>query len=281
MAGALNAYPQISFGVFADCQYCDCNTMGSRFYRNSIDKLDQCILQFNTDQNLEFVAGLGDLIDRDFESFNALKPILKESIHPVYHVTGNHDLEVDKDKLEMVPEALGLEQTYYSFEKEGWLFIFLDGNDITLNSANPEIVAKAEKMLAEMKTNDQPNANDWNGGIGSEQISWFEKQLKQAGAKNLKVVVFCHYPLLPLEAHTLWNQQEVLEILKKYNNVKLWLNGHNHAGNYVHRHGIHFLTMHAMVETENQNAFARITLSNNKIEIRGYGQEPDRTLNIE
>ena len=281
MTGALNVYPQISFGVFADCQYCDCNTMGSRFYRNSKGKLDQCIRRFNSDPNLEFVAGLGDLIDRDFESFNALKPILEESNYPVYHVTGNHDLAVDKDKLDKVPQALELGKTYYSFEKEGWHFVFLDGNEITLNSVNPEIVAKAEKMLSELKNNEQPNANDWNGGIGSEQISWLEKQLKQAAAKNLNVVVFCHYPLLPHEAHTLWNQKQVIEILKKYNNVKLWLNGHNHAGNYIQQHGIHFLTMRAMVETESQNAFARITLNNDKIEIRGYGQEPDRTLNIE
>lgn len=281
MTGALNSAAQINFGVFADCQYCDCNTLGSRFYRNSKDKLDKCIRHFNKDKNLEFLIGLGDLIDRDFESFIALKPILEKSIHPVYHVTGNHDLEVDKDKLEMVFEALGLEQTYYSFEKEGWLFVFLDGNDITFNSATPKIVEQAEKMLTEMKANNQPNSNDWNGGISSEQISWLEKQLKQAAAKNLKVVVFCHYPLLPLEAHTLWNQEEVLEVLKECSNVKLWLNGHNHTGNYVHRYGIHFLTMRAMVETEYQNAFARITLNDDNIEIRGCGQEPDRILNIE
>jgi predicted MPP superfamily phosphohydrolase len=281
MTSATNSFSQISFGIFADCQYCDCNPMGSRFYRNSKDKLDQCIRQFNSNLDLEFVAGLGDLIDRDFESFYALKPILKKSIHPVYHVTGNHDFEVDENRLGKVPEALGLEQTYYSFEKEGWLFVFLDGNDITHNSENPKIVKEAEKMLSELKNNAQPNANNWNGGMSKEQISWLEKQLKQAGTKNLKAVIFCHYPLLPLEAHTLWNQEVVLNVLKKYSNVKLWLNGHNHAGNYVHRHGIHFLTLQAMVETERQNAFARITLNDNTIEILGYGQESDRTLNIE
>jgi hypothetical protein len=61
---------QIKIGVFADCQYCDCETAGSRFYRNSPAKLEECINKFNSVEDIDFIIGLGDLIDRDFSSFD-------------------------------------------------------------------------------------------------------------------------------------------------------------------------------------------------------------------
>ena len=70
---------QIQLGVFADCQYCDCETAGNRHYRNSPAKLTDCIAEFNQNKNLEFVVGLGDLIDRDFTSFAKVNSILKGS----------------------------------------------------------------------------------------------------------------------------------------------------------------------------------------------------------
>jgi len=150
MITSLNVYAQIQIGIFADCQYCDCPTSGSRHYRNSLFKLKACIRHFNHNEQMAFVVGLGDLIDRDFRSFKSLEPILEKSVHPVYHVTGNHDFDVDKSLLEKVPEALGITQTYHSFEMKGWLFIFLDGNEITLQSNDPQTVRQAEKILLEL-----------------------------------------------------------------------------------------------------------------------------------
>lgn len=276
-----NTNAQLRLGVFADCQYCDCEPMGSRFYRSSPKKLLECIGRFNREENLAFVIGLGDLIDRNFSGFDTLQPILDQSNHSIYNIPGNHDFEVEKEKLVKVPKALGLEKTYYTVEKDDWLFVFLNGNEITFNSPNPEIVEKAGKMLADLKTAGKPNSYKWNGGMSQQQISWLEKQLKAAENNNQKVAIFCHYPLLPFEAHALWNAEEVLEVLKKYNPIKLWLNGHNHKGNYTKQNGIHFLTLRAMVETETQNAFSIITFSREKIEVDGFGREPDRNLLIE
>ncbi len=280
MANSKSTNAQLRLGVFADCQYCDCDPVGSRFYSNSPEKLRECITHFNREENLEFVVGLGDLIDRDFSSFDTLQPILDQSVHNIYNIPGNHDFEVEEEKLEKVPDALGLEKSYYTIEKTGWLFIFLNGNEITFDSQNPAIVKQAEKMLAELKAAEKPNSNDWNGGMSREQITWLDQQLSAAQDKNLKVALFCHYPLLPFEAHALWNAEKVLEVLKKYDHVKLWLNGHNHKGNYTKQHGIHFLTLQGMVETENENAFSIFTFSEDKIEVEGFGREPDRQLPI-
>lgn len=272
---------QIQFGVFADCQYCNCETAINRYYRNSLDKLETCIQTFNQNKKIKFVVGLGDLIDRDLASYDSVNAVLANSKHTVYNVAGNHDFGVKKDQLDQVPEKLHLSKTYYSFTKKGWMFIFLNGNEITVNSNHPEIVKQAEEMLSKLKQENKPNTYEWNGGMSQTQINWMEKQLQKAENKNLKVVLFCHYPLLPLEAHTLWNSEEVLAVLKKYNNVKLWLNGHNHAGNYAFQDGIYFVNLKGMVETENENAYAEVTLSDDKITIKGFGREPDRTLEIQ
>jgi len=215
-------FSQIKIGVFADCQHCDCETAGSRFYRNSLSKLEDCVTEFNETKKLKFAVGLGDLIDRDISSFESVNTILANSKHKVYHVIGNHDLAVDKKALEQVPDKLNLKETWYSFTKKGWHFIFLNGNDITFHSNNQEIAQMAKEMTDKLKKENKPNFYDWNGGIGSEQMKWLEKELQNADRKKLKVAIFCHYPLLPFEAHALWNSEEVLGTITKYRNVKLY-----------------------------------------------------------
>ena len=276
-----SSFAQVQFGAFADCQYCNCETAGSRFYRNSLGKLEVCIQQFNQNKRIKFVVGLGDLIDRNLASYDRVNAILDHSKHRVYNVAGNHDFGVEKNQLDQVPKKLHLQKTYYSFTKKNWMFIFLNGNEITVNSNDSEIVKQAETMLAKLKQENKPNTYEWNGGMSQEQINWMKQQLQKAENKNLKVVLFCHYPLLPLEAHTLWNSEEVLTILEKYDNVKLWLNGHNHAGNYAFQDGIYFVNLKGMVETANENAYSEVILSDNKIIIKGYGREPNRSLTIQ
>jgi predicted phosphodiesterase len=271
---------KVSFGLFADCQYCDCETRGSRFYRNSLAKLQECIDLFNTQDDLEFVAGLGDLIDRDYAGFEKINSVLSRSEHDIKHVLGNHDYEVEQVQIDKVAGILGLSSGYYSFNIRGWKFIFLNGNDITFKSADPGKIVKAKEMTQKIKEVGGPNYYEWNGGLGKIQLKWLDRQLKEADRKRLNAVLFCHYPVVPLEAHTLWNHHEVLEILRKHDSVKLWINGHNHAGGCEELNGIHFITLKGMVETENENAFARITLTNNSIKVTGYGREENRELTV-
>jgi len=269
---------EIHFGLFADCQYCDCNASGTRFYRNSLQKLGEAIDTFNKVKSLRFIAGLGDLIDRDMGSYGQLNPVLGKSAKKIVHVTGNHDFGVNPGELRKVPEKLGLKNTYHDRTIGDWCFIFLDGNEVTLNSENPGIVATAKELLGKLKSENKPNAYEWNGAISETQVKWLEDKLVKAEKKNKKVIIFCHYPLLPFEAHALWNSDRVIGILEKHKCVKAYFNGHNHAGNYVMKNGIHYITFRGMVETENKNAFALVTLKSSQIIIRGSGREQSRTL---
>jgi len=275
------SFSQVKIGVFADCQYCNCETAGTRFYRNSLSKLDDCITQFNRDKEIDFVVGLGDIIDRDFASFNSVNAILSKSKNEVYQLIGNHDLAVEKSLLEKVPAKINLNKTWYSFTKNDWHFVFLNGNDITFHSNDIKVVRQAQEMTDKLKKEGKPNFYDWNGGIGPKQLEWLEKELQKAENKKLKVAIFCHYPLLPFEAHALWNSEEVLAILTKHNGLKLYMNGHNHAGNYAFQNGIHFVNLKGMVETEYENAFSVISFSDKKIEIEGFGREKSKIFLLE
>ncbi len=271
---------QIKIGVFADCQYCDCDPAINRYYRNSLKKLEDCITEFNRDKNIEFVVGLGDLIDRDFSSFDPVNTVLGNSKSKVYHVKGNHDFEVDEKYFAMVPDKLNLKKNYYSIQKKNWQFIFLDGNEITLNSDNPEVIKKANQWIDKLTAENQPNNKTWNGGVSEQQQNWLVEQLEKATKKKQNVVLFCHYPILPLEAHALWNSKEILAVIEKYDCVKAWINGHNHSGNYARENGIHFINLKGMVDTETENAFSGITFSDKSIEIKGYGREQSKNLII-
>ena len=59
----------LKFGVIADPQYADKKPRGTRYYRESLAKLEAAIAELNK-QSLDFVVTLGDLIDEDYASFS-------------------------------------------------------------------------------------------------------------------------------------------------------------------------------------------------------------------
>ena len=68
--------PKLEFGVVPDVQYCDCEINGTRYYRNSVSKLIDASQVLNQ-ENVDFTVQLGDLIDRDLQSFSTILPIFK------------------------------------------------------------------------------------------------------------------------------------------------------------------------------------------------------------
>ena len=120
----------ITFGVIADCQYCDCPSSTQRFYRNSPAKLESCVRELNQ-HSLDFVVHLGDYIDKDFASFDTLQPVIAQLRAPLRQVLGNHDFSVAESLKRKVPKRMGLSNRFYSFTIKGWRFIALDGNDLS------------------------------------------------------------------------------------------------------------------------------------------------------
>jgi predicted phosphodiesterase len=277
---AKDADPELRFGVIADPQYADAEAKGSRFYRNSIKKLTTAITELNKHE-LDFTVTLGDVIDRDLKSFNAILPIYKKAKAPQTFVLGNHDFEVaDEDKAKVLP-TIGLEKIYYSQSVGDWHFIYLDGNDVSLyrHPKDDAITKLAKKTLNGLKILKKPQARPWNGAIGEAQMQWLAEQLDLAKKTNKRVIVFNHFPVFPLNnGHNLWNDHELVELLTSYKNVAAYMNGHNHRGNYAVHKGCHFINCKGMVEGRTATPFAIVKCYADRIEVDGFGTEPDRDL---
>ncbi len=270
--------PLFSFGVIADVQYADAEAAGTRFYRSSAGKLREALADLKSD-SVSFVINLGDLIDRDFKSYEPVMDLLDSSGLKIYHVTGNHDYSVETKYKKRLPVLNPSKKGYYSVTFENFRFIFLNGNEIsTYSTGNKASVKNASAALEAMKEKGEINAVDWNGGMSSEQISWLKTELGLSNAAGEKVFILCHFPLVPENVHNLLNYKEVLSVLENYHNIIAWMNGHNHAGNYGNFNMIHFVTFRGMVETDQVNSFARVDVYKNKIWITGTGREKNQIL---
>jgi manganese-dependent ADP-ribose/CDP-alcohol diphosphatase len=273
-----NTSPRVSFGVIADLQYCDSEPFKNRFYRNSIRKLEETKEQLNSRQ-LDFVINLGDMIDKDWESYEKILPYFKHIKAPVYHVLGNHDYEVEEDKKAMIPGKIRTKK-FYHFSLADWRFIVLGGNEISTfaNLPQSENYQLARNWLDQMESDEIVNANFWNGGIGKTQLDWLESVLKDVSLKGQKAVIFCHYPIFPPNKHNLLNDKELLTLLKNCKGVKMWINGHNHKGNYGLFEDIHFVNVKGMVEGKYESAWSVVDLYENQISISGSGIEVSARL---
>jgi 3',5'-cyclic AMP phosphodiesterase CpdA len=155
----------------------------------------------------------------------------------------------------------------------------LNGNEIsTYGTGNKKVAEEAQQLISKLKSDGEPNAIDWNGGLGMKQMIWFKNELDEALVKNQKVIILCHFPVWPENQHNLLNYREVLSLLEKYSNIIAWFNGHNHSGNYGNFNLIHCVTFRGMVETEANTSFAEVEIYRNKIWIKGSGREKSQIL---
>jgi manganese-dependent ADP-ribose/CDP-alcohol diphosphatase len=270
--------PSFEFGLITDIQYCDCDAAGVRYYRNSISKLQEATAELNR-HDLKFTVQMGDMIDRNVDSFNTILPYFNKIEGPKYNVLGNHDFAVTTDQ---VVKIVGMKNQYYDFAEKGWRFVVLDTNDLSLYANNPGSMKyqQAEKMYNQLKASGAKNAQTWNGGVGPEQMKWLHNVLQKSAKSNEKVVVIGHHPLYPANEHNAWNDTEIMRELESAGNVVAYFNGHNHAGNYGEKNGISYVNFHGMLDTADSNAYSVIQAFKDRLEIDGFGREPDRTIKV-
>ncbi|HCR28723.1 MAG TPA: hypothetical protein DIV79_01735 [Opitutae bacterium] len=261
------------FGAIADCQYCDADGAW-RQYRRSPQKLRECIADFNS-QSLTHVVHLGDFIDRDWESFDVVIPIIEKSKAPVRHVLGNHDFSVEDRFKELVPGRLGLEGRYYSFSVMNWRILVLDTNDLSLYAHAKGTAEYVQSLgIYEALGGDLPK---YNGGIGATQLEWLEKELVAADLAGQRVMLHSHHPVYPPGSHNAWNADEVVSLLERHDCVAVYMNGHNHRGAYGYKKGIHYVTLKGMVDTE-ETAYSVVSVFEDRIAVKGSGRQDDLSL---
>lgn len=276
-SGQTPTEPILTFGVIADIQYCDSDPAGTRFYRESLKKLSDAIVDFNG-LPLDCIITLGDMIDKNFSSFETVMPLFDNCKSPVYHTLGNHDFSIEKNHLNDLGPMLNTGIGYYSFAIKGIRFIILDSNDLSVYSPLEEKQDSANDLLRELKDAGAQHAYEWNGGIDNEQLTWLDNELKESTQKGEKVFLFSHHPLWPATGHNVLNYKSVLTILEPYDNIISAFCGHNHSGGYGNFDLIHFVNLKGMVETPDLNAYAVVEIYHNKIWIKGRGREKSQIL---
>ena len=266
--------PMFKIGAIADAQYADEDDAGARMYRRTPAKLVEAVGTLNRAE-IAFAVHLGDVIDGKEESYDTVLPLLAQLHCPMRFVLGNHDFGVPEDKKRSLPQRLGMPGRYYSFDHKGWRFVVLDGNDLSTYGwpAGSSEDLQSRKIHAEK----YPNAATWDGGIGPDQLQWLEQTLTAADSAGQKVALLCHFPIAPENPHNLWNANDVISLIAPHASVKLWLNGHNHDGNYGMVSGIHCLNLKGMLDTE-ETSYAVLSFYADKIAVKGYGRQTDRTL---
>ncbi len=244
-----------AFGVMADVQYGDMETTGKRHYRESLEKLKECVTDFNT-QDLAFTIQLGDIIngnttpEKTLSDLDTVFEAFKKLTMPVYHVIGNHCMNAGKDAL---VQKLGLESFYYDFTvpaAKGWRFIVLDGND------------------------------NGYGVLGVKQLEWLKQKLSEAKNNGEKVIILNHFAVLESAAahHRMKEPQPVLDLIHESKCVVAYFAGHDHAGGYAFEDNIHHVTFKGMVEAPVKNAYAVIKVYPHKMEIEGVGKQERKEL---
>ena len=247
--------PAATVGILADVQYGDKPTRGARDYRTSIDRLADCVRTLNA-SNVDFVMHLGDIIDgnatpaRTQTDLDAVLAVFKTLRAPVYHVVGNHCLTAGREKL---LQRIGLKRAYYDFahpKARGWRFVVLDGNDAGY------------------------------GVLGTKQLAWLADTLKRTGSAGEKVIVANHFALLKGAAkhHRMRTPNAILKVLDASPCVAAYITGHDHAGGFAVRRGVHHVTFKGMVEAPKHNAFAIMGIHADRLRITSYGKEPSGRL---
>jgi manganese-dependent ADP-ribose/CDP-alcohol diphosphatase len=265
----LDARPVFSFGLMTDVQYADKPNRQRMYYRSTLGRLRECVTELNR-HPLHFTIQLGDLMDGYVQPDKTQRPsdvrksqrdldrVLSELGRldtKLYHVVGNHCLRAGRETLH---KKLGIDRGYYDFVPrgvEGWRMVVLDSMGIEY------------------------------GELGKEQTEWLEATLARAGERNERVIIFNHFPLLK-ETTTRYdtifvdNQPAIRSILDRSGCVAAYFAGHDHAAAYAKDLGIHHVTFPAMAEANKSNAYAIVDVFADRIDIRGFGKTPSRTLRL-
>jgi Icc protein len=168
-----------------------------------------------------------------------------------YHVIGNHEMD-GGTSLEKALEYRNMKSSYYSFNKNGFHFIVLDGND----KKNPEV-------------------KGYQQFIGPAQVDWLKAELAKA---TVPIVIFSHQGLAHYssadEEYGVENYKEMQQILETHNaknpknKVIGCFNGHTHYDYAENINGIWYITITSM---------SYHWLGDNYVHIR-YSEEVDKNF---
>lgn len=254
---AQNRRPAARIALLTDIHHADAPARGTRFYRESMAKLQEAIAAFQKEKP-DAAIELGDIIDtptppskeNELRFLREVSAEYKKAAPQVHYVVGNHCLAA-MSKPEFL-RTVGQDKTYYSFDLAGWHLIILDAC-----------------FRADGTPYDSGNFHWTDTDLGQEQTRWLAQDLAQT--KN-PTVVFVHQrlDLEPGHDYAIATSPQIRKILSDSKKVAAVFMGHYHQNTLQTIDGVAYATLHALIEGSGpeNNAYSLLELF------------PDRSLRI-
>jgi predicted phosphodiesterase len=245
--------------LITDLHYADKPPAGTRFYRETLGKLEEAAMRFEKDKP-KFVVELGDLIDAadsaetELQYLKAINRVFSAICTDRHYVLGNHCVDM-LTKAEFL-NGVEQKQSYYSFDRGGFHFIILD---------------------ACFRSDGQPYGrknSKWNdANIPAAEMTWLQADLK---ATDKKTVVFAHQRLDVSNDHGVKNCPEVRRLFEESAKVLAVFQGHSHQNDLKDIGGVHYCTLAAMIEgsgAENNGYSLMEINADGSIRLRGHRRQ--------
>lgn len=204
----------VRFGVISDLHY--------DLMHDAEARAEQFITHMNKEKP-NFILQLGDFCVPKPEN-QKLLDIWKKFNGPSYHTLGNHDTDGGFTKAQTLT-FWGMQAPYYSFDREGFHFVVLDGNE----------------------KNQSKNIVGYPRTIEKAQLEWLRKDLEKT---KLPTIISCHQGLDNTEGG-LSNGMQVRFLFEQINKeagfkkVILVLSGHHHLNYHNEINGIHYVQINS------------------------------------
>lgn len=267
----------VRFGITTDSHFADRDPIGTRYYRQSLEKMQEFVEVMNKEK-VDFVIHMGDFKDEDAQKESSdtlsylrqIESVYGEFVGPRFHCVGNHDVDsITKTQFleNVVNTGIAKTESYFSFDLMGFHFIVLDAN----------YHKNGEHHYYKLGA-------DWQDtNIPEVQLNWLANDLKQTDRPTL---VFCHHPLFEFfresNKYHINNYVEVQKLMEASKKVKAVFQGHVHAEETVEINGIWYATLYGMVDYSGKenNSFAIVEVNESSLTIDGYYRVADRQVSL-
>jgi len=253
------AKPALRVGLFTDVHYADRPSAGSRYYRESIAKVRECVSQLN-EIGVNLVVELGDLIDEaetaegEIGHLRTIEQEFAKLDAPRHYVLGNHCVwTLTKEQFFANCSA---REPHYSFDQGGFHFVILDA------CYRKDGVPYGNKNFEWTDTDIPPR-----------ELDWLKADLDKTAHRT---IVFVHQRLDTQGQHAVKSAPLVRRVLEESGKVLAVFQGHHHINDHNLIGGIHYTTMAAVIEGTglSNSAYSVLDLYNDgSMSVQGFRKQ--------
>ncbi|MDL2255899.1 metallophosphoesterase [Parabacteroides sp. OttesenSCG-928-K15] len=215
-----------------------CSDVHQDIMHDGIPRLQAFVDEMNR-RKVDFIIQLGDFCRPSEQNLPFLQ-VWKQFKGASYHVIGNHETDGGYTQ-EQVVSYFDMPGRYYSFDRNGYHFVVLNGND-----KNP----KGDKGYPRY--------------IGEEQRRWLADDLDKT---SLPVIAFCHQGL-DIDILLAVEEASFIRLIFEranqkagFTKVKLVFSGHHHNDYHNEINGIHYVQINSMSNFWLGNAYKTLRYS--------------------